>query len=50
MNAKDFDNISIRGRVAYIILCFEKYVTKMYPGTDWARVDDMMWKICDDNT
>ena len=49
MNAKNFDNISIRGRVAYIILCFEKYVTKMYPETDWARVDDMMWKICDDS-
>ncbi len=39
--------LSIRGRVAYVIMCFEKYVTLKYPATDWTRVDDMMWKICD---
>ena len=49
MNAKDFDNISIRGRVAYIILCFERYVIAKYPDADWTRVDDMMWKICDES-
>ena len=49
MNSKSFDNISIRGRVAYVIMCFEKYVTLKYPKTDWTRVDDMMWKICDDS-
>ena len=49
MNAKNFDNISIRGRVAYIILCFERYVIAKYPDADWTRVDDMMWKICDES-
>ncbi len=41
--------LSIRGRDAYIIMCFERYVLKHYPDRDWSRVDDMMWKICDDS-
>ena len=43
------NKISIRGRVAYLILCFEQYVTVQYPDRDWKSVDDMMWKICDDS-
>ncbi len=41
--------LSIRGRVAYLIMCFEKYVVTKYPNRDWNPVDDMMWKICDDS-
>ena len=40
-------NISIRGRIAYLIMCFERYVVIKYPERDWTAVDDMMWKICD---
>ena len=46
---KRINKISIRGRVAYLILCFEQYVTVQYPDRDWKSVDDMMWKICDDS-
>ena len=42
-------NISIRGRVTYLIMCFERYVTQKYPERNWIQVDDMMWKICDDS-
>ena len=42
-------NISIRGRVTYLIMCFERYVTQKYPERNWVSVDDMMWKICDDS-
>ena len=40
--------ISIRGRVAYLIMCFERYVIAKYSDRDWTSVSDMMWKICDD--
>lgn len=44
---KKINNLSIRGRVVYLIMCFEKYVTEKYPDRDWAPVCDLMWKICD---
>lgn len=39
--------LSIRGRIAYVIMCFEKYVLAKYPRRNWAPVCDMMWRICD---
>lgn len=44
---KRINNISIRGRVAYLILCFEKYVMAKYPERNWKSVSELMWKICD---
>ncbi len=41
------NNISIRGRVAYLIMCFEKYVIKKYQDVSWKPVAELMWKICD---
>lgn len=49
MDINVFSNISIRGRVAYAIMCFERYVLAAYPERNWKRVDDFMWKICDDS-
>lgn len=43
------DNFSIRGRVAYVIMCFERYVTRKYPDKDMSRVAELMWKIIDDS-
>lgn len=40
-------NLSIRGRVVYLIMCFENYVLAQYPNRDWQDVSEMMWKICD---
>lgn len=39
--------LSIRGRIVYLIMCFEKYVVFHYPDRDWHDVAEMMWKICD---
>lgn len=44
-----FKDISIRGRIAYVILCFERYVEARYPKTNWNRVDDFMWRLCDNS-
>lgn len=41
------EKLSIRGRITYLIMCFEKYVTAKYPDLNWLPVCDMMWKICD---
>lgn len=44
---KKMNDLSIRGRITYLIMCFEKYVTAKYPDRNWIPVCDMMWKICD---
>ena len=44
-----YDTLSIRGRVAYAIMCFERYVTCKYPDKDMSAVADMMWKIIDNS-
>ena len=44
-----FDELSIRGRVAYAIMCFERYVTNVYPDKDMSAVAEVMWKIVDDS-
>ena len=48
MDKKDFNNISIRGRVAFGIICFEKYVTAKYPNAEFAPVCELMWSIVSD--
>lgn len=47
MNGKQFCEISIRGRIAYVILCFENYVKSKYPDTDMQPVLKMMWSVVD---
>lgn len=44
-----YDALSIRGRVTYAIMCFERYVTFKYPDKDMSAVAEMMWKIIDDS-
>jgi len=41
------NNISIRGRIAYLVMCFEAYVLGKYPERNWKPVSEMMWRICD---
>ena len=47
MNGKQFYDISIRGRIAYVILCFENYVKVKYPDIDMQPVLKMMWSVVD---
>lgn len=42
-------NLSIRGRIVYLIMCFEKYVLAQYPERNWRDVSELMWKICDNS-
>lgn len=42
-------SLSIRGRIVYLIMCFEKYVLAQYPERNWGDVSELMWKICDNS-
>ena len=44
-----YDNLSLRGRVAYAIMCFERYAVQKYPDKDMSEVAELMWKIIDDS-
>ncbi len=43
MQAKDFNEISMNGRMAYLILCVESYVKAVYPDKDWTVLSQWMW-------
>ncbi len=47
MNSNNFVDLSIRGRIAYVILCFENYVKVKYPDIDMQPVLKMMWSVVD---
>ena len=42
---KTFENISIRGRIAYTIMCAENYVLEKYPNRNWKPLFCELWKI-----
>lgn len=45
----DFKTISIRGRIAYGIMCAESYALSKYPDRDWKSLFQVLWGIsCDD--
>lgn len=45
----DFKTISIRGRIAYGIMCAERYALTMYPERDWKPLFQVLWGISRDN-
>lgn len=45
MNKRDFYNVSIRGMVAYCIMCLESYVLEAYPERDLSPVLRLAWDI-----
>ena len=45
MNKRDFFSISIRGMVAYCVLCLESYVLETYADRDFAPVLRLAWDI-----
>lgn len=38
-------NISIRGKMAFIIKCFENYASSEYPGLDWQQLFMFLRKV-----
>ena len=38
-------NVSVLGRVAYSIMCFEKYAVTVYSNFDFSLVAEVMWSI-----
>lgn len=48
MNKFDFYNISIRGMVAYCIMCLENYVLETYPDRDFSPILQPAWTIVGD--
>ena len=47
INGKQFYPISIRGRIAYVIFCFENYVKVKYLDVDMQPVLRLMWSVVD---
>lgn len=45
MDIKIFSNISWRGRVAYAIMCLEKYLVTKEPNKDWTPLSKKLWTI-----
>ena len=44
-----FSNISMNGRMAYVIMCVESYLKKSYPEKDWGLISEAMWKATNMN-
>lgn len=41
---KDFYNITMNGRLCYIFMCIERYLTQLYPERDWTPISKRMWQ------
>lgn len=39
-----FEDISMMGRMAYVVMCVEKYLTEKYSERDWEPISKIMWK------
>ena len=44
-----FENISMNGRMAYVIMCVEAWLQGTYPDRDWTMVSEAMWKATEMN-
>ena len=45
MNKKDFKNISMAGRLAYQLMCAERYFTHKYPNEDFTELFKLLWPV-----
>lgn len=43
-----FENISLRGRMAYVIMCAERYALTKKPDAEWRPVFKDLWSITED--
>lgn len=49
MTKSRFNNISLGGRLAYMIMCFEKFVFTKYPNHDYKKLFTELWKGTSEN-
>lgn len=40
-------SVSVAGRIAFILMCIEKYLVTQYPEKDWIPLAEEMWKFND---
>ncbi|ORX82071.1 hypothetical protein BCR32DRAFT_4648 [Anaeromyces robustus] len=45
----DFNTISMVGRMAYVIMCVERFLVAVYPEKDWKLIAKKMWKATSHN-
>ena len=45
MNKKDFENISMNGRLAYQLMCVERYLVSKYPNKDFTKLMELLWQV-----
>lgn len=50
MNLKQFEGISLLGRISYAIMCMEIYLTSIHPDRDWRPLFKILWSICNEET
>lgn len=50
MNMKQFEGVSLLGRISYAIMCAENYLTAIHPNRDWRPLFELLWSICDEGT
>ena len=43
------EKVSMNGRMAYVIMCVEKYLVTMYPDRSWSFIADHMWRATSTN-
>lgn len=39
------ENISMMGRMAYVIMCVEKYLLNKYPNRNWKLLSEILWNF-----
>jgi len=44
MNINMLLDVSMNGRMAYAIMCIEKYLVNKYPNKDWTKLSQLMWE------
>lgn len=47
MKNEDFGELTLMARIAFAIMCFERYAASAYPDIDFQPVAEMMWHIAD---
>ena len=45
MNKKDYNNISMNGRLAYQLMCVERYLLTKYPKNDFTKLMQLLWQV-----
>lgn len=48
MNKKDFNNISMNGRLAYQLMCLESYLVGKYSDRDFTKLMSFLWQVTSD--